>query len=116
MRTNKKFVSSLLAAAFISTAAAGSALAFDGGEAYGDATGDQPLTIRQMQIANEKALRDARNNRLLILDVQGSYNGEERLTADQQAAFNVASAKGSKPILPFIGDWNGTAKAGFPHK
>jgi len=116
MRTNKKFLSSLLAAAFVSTATIGSAFAYDPDDTVGDLTGDKPLSIRQMQIANEKALRDARDNRLLILKVQGSYNGEETLTASQQAAFNSAKSGDSLPILPFIGDWNGTSKAGFPHQ
>jgi hypothetical protein len=118
MRTSKKILSSVIAAAFVSGAAVGGAFAFDRDDTVGDLTGDKPLSIRQQKIANAKALQDAKNNRLLILQVEGSFNGEERLTASQQAASNakIASASGSLPILEFKGDWNGTSKAGFPHQ
>ncbi|MBO6894074.1 MAG: hypothetical protein JJ866_19190 [Roseibium sp.] len=115
MRTTRKIVSSVIAATFVSAAAATSAFAFDPDDTVGDLNGDKPVSVRQQQIANAKALEDARGNRLLILPVQGSYNGEERFTARQQAASNakIASRQGTLPILEFIGDWNGTSKPGF---
>lgn len=118
MRTSRKIISSVIAAAFVSGAAVTGAFANDPDDSVGDLTGDKPLSIRQQQIANAKALEDARGNRLLILPVEGSYNGEERFTARQQAASNakIAAQRSSLSILEFQGDWNGTAKAGFPHQ
>jgi hypothetical protein len=59
MRTSKKIITTLLAAGIVSTAAIGSALADFPRQAYGDLNGNEPLSIEQMRIANQKALKSA---------------------------------------------------------
>ncbi|PVB62186.1 hypothetical protein [Labrenzia sp. 011] len=119
MRSNRKPLFSLLATAMISAAAIGGAQA-DPNDLVGDLTGDKPLSPRQQQTFNDRALQAASGNRLLILPVEGGYNGETPLTIRQQQVANVRINRSADaralPILRFQGDWNGTAKAGFPHQ
>jgi hypothetical protein len=132
MTTNKKLLSSLIAAVFVSGAFVGNAFALDPDDSAGDLTGDRPLSIRQMKIANEKALQAARNNRLLILKPQseasraafadfpdqtvGDLNGNTPVPVRQLARDNAIAGQKDLPILQFQGDWNGTSKKGFPHQ
>ncbi|TYC64792.1 hypothetical protein FMN63_20250 [Stappia sp. BW2] len=120
MRTSRKVLSTLLTAVFVSGALASNAFAFDPDDTRGDLNGDKPVSVRQQQTINAKALAEARSGKLLILPVVGTSNGEERLTVAQQqvadARTHGAKAKKQLNILPFQGDWNGTAKVGFPHQ
>ncbi|CTQ55971.1 hypothetical protein LP7551_04527 [Roseibium album] len=132
MTTNKKLLSSLIAAVFVSGAFVGNAFALDPDDSVGDLTGDKPLSIRQMKIANEKALRAARNGRLLTLKPQseasraayadfpdqsvGDLNGNNPVPVRQQVRDNSIADRQDLLILQFQGDWNGTAKKGFPHQ
>lgn len=132
MKTTRTFLSSLLAAVFVSGALVGNAFADDPDDTVGDLNGDKPLSIRQMQIANEKALRAVRGNRLHIVKPDsnakraayadfpdqsvGDLNGNTPVPVRRQAADNAAAGSKNLLILPFIGDWNGTSKKGFPHQ
>ncbi len=113
MRTTKKILSTVLATAFVSGALAGSAFARDPDETVGDLNGDRPMTIRQQRVANEKALRDART--LRIIEGKWDLTNQYRIPFEQEKGRN-ANATQPGPLLPFKGDWNGTAKAGFPHQ
>ena len=130
MRTNKKFLSSLLAAAMVSAAMIGNAFADDPDDTVGDLTGDKPLSIRLMQIQNQRALAAAQNRQAFSRQQSnaayadfpdqtvGDLNGNNPVPVRRQAANNSLARGSDKPllILQFQGDWNGTAKKGFPHQ
>ncbi|MCX2725678.1 hypothetical protein [Roseibium salinum] len=120
MHTSKKLLSILATAAVLSGASVATAQADNLFDRYGDATGNRPLSIYQQQEFNAKALRDAAGNRLLILQHVGTLNGEEPLSQDLQkesiAKIHAAGTSNARHAMPFQGDWNGTAKAGFPHR
>lgn len=116
MRMTKKFLSTLMTAALVSGTFAGTALAVDPDEFRGDRNGEKPLSVRQQQPANAKALADARSGNLLILPALGSHNGEYRATIGELAASRTAYS-GTVTNAPRIapagpGDYNGTAKIG----
>lgn len=122
MRTTRKIIATLLTAGVVSSAAIGSAFADFPRQSYGDLSGDEPLSVRQMHFANERALRAVRGNRVQIVNpsatadfprqAHGDLNGEERVPVRE---LTNARQGGNVLILPFLGDWNGTAKSGFPH-
>ncbi|QFT29277.1 hypothetical protein K1718_02640 [Roseibium porphyridii] len=124
MRTSKKILSTVVAATFVSGALIGGAFAQFPDQTVGDLNGNNPVSIQQMQIANAKALRDAGKlntksyvNRAAVADFPdqtvGDSNGNTPVPVRVQA---TRASDSNLTILPFIGDWNGTAKKGFPHQ
>ena len=122
MRTTKKIITTLLAAGIVSTAAIGSALADFPRQSFGDLSGDEPVSIEQMRIANQKALQSSgrsavRVNSAVLADfpdqAYGDLNGENPVPVREQSKSTQSK---NLLILPFIGDWNGTSKTGFPHQ
>lgn len=132
MKLYKSTLSSMLAAVFMSASFAGVSFADDPDDTVGDLNGNKPLSIRQMNIANAKALRAARTYRVPDTNREsaatraayadfpdqtvGDLNGNNPVPVRRQAADNTAAGQKNLLILPFIGDWNGTSKKGFPHQ
>jgi hypothetical protein len=84
MKSSMKILASVLTAAFVSGAFAGSAFAIGPDVGKGDLNGDDPVTVGNQASSNEHALELARSGQLLILPVIGSANGEEPLPLAQQ--------------------------------
>ncbi|WP_298816869.1 hypothetical protein [uncultured Roseibium sp.] len=124
MRTIKKTLSTVVAATFVSGALIGGAFAQFPDQSVGDLNGNNPVSIQQMRIANEKALRSSGKlstksfvNRAAVADFPdqtvGDSNGNTPVPVRAQATRKTDS---NLLILPFIGDWNGSGKEGFPRQ
>ncbi len=114
MRKIKNTLPTLAAATFISAATIGGAFAFDPDYRVGDASGDRPVAVQQQRVQNARALESART--VTTVEARGQANTQYRLQAQFLNAKPGSTNKTPLPILPFIGDWNGTAKPGFPHQ
>ncbi|WP_422373859.1 hypothetical protein [Roseibium sp.] len=123
MRTTKKIITTLLAAGVVSTAAIGSAFADFPRQSYGDLSGNEPVSIEQMRIANQKALNSAGGSSVRVNNASASADFPRQAYGDLNGNNRIPVREISKTknnsnvlILPFLGDWNGTSKAGFPHQ
>ncbi|MEM9630422.1 MAG: hypothetical protein AAGA50_03795 [Pseudomonadota bacterium] len=130
MRTTRKILSPLIAAAFVSGAFIGTAYAIDNATQFGDLSGNEPLSVQTMRAQNERALRSSQkrsvnaysagNTNRAYADFPdqafGDLSGNNPVPIRRQSVENRASGSDSLLILQFQGDWNGTAKEGFPHR
>lgn len=119
MTISRKIISTLLAAGVVSVAAVGTASADFPRQSYGDLSGNEPVSVRQLQIANEKALRSVRGrtvrigNPASVADFADQAYGD--LNGDVPVPVRGQTRVGATPdllILPSLGDWNGTSAAG----
>jgi|GEM_PF-2068519 len=123
MHTTRKIITALLAAGIVSSATIGSALADFPRQAYGDLSGNEPVSVRQLQIDNQRALdasgavKKGPSGNSAVADfprqAYGDLNGNQPVPV---RALRANKTSANVPILPFLGDWNGTAKPGFPHQ
>lgn len=91
MNTTKKILSSLFAATVLSVAFVGNAFADPDDNRY-SLTGSKALTARQIQIANERALRAAKS---LPVQTQGKIDHSATADYPKQA---FGDANGDNPI------------------
>ncbi|WP_305986080.1 hypothetical protein [Roseibium sp. MMSF_3544] len=99
MRTQKKLVSSLLAAVFVSGAFVGSAHAIDLGGVFGDASGDEPVfTSRQISSSGNTVRINTNNNAAAYADfpdqAYGDLNGSEPVPVRKLQADNARVLSG----------------------
>ncbi|GAB4524882.1 MAG: hypothetical protein Tsb0019_26930 [Roseibium sp.] len=123
MHISRKVITALIAAGIASGAAAGTAFADFPDQAYGDLNGSEPVSVRQQQIANQKILGSAggatpvRHGTAIVADfpdqAYGDLNGSVPVSVRE---LSRARASTGGLNLKFLGDWNGTAKSGFPRQ
>jgi len=122
MTIYQKIIPTLLAAGIVSTAAIGTAFADFPRQTFGDLSGNEPVSVRQLQIANDRALGSAPStvgvrNPATTADfadqAYGDLSGDVPVSVRGQA--KVVNSD-NLLILPFLGDWNGTSKKGFPRQ
>lgn len=123
MNTTRKIITTFLTAGVLSGAAIGTALADFPRQAYGDLSGNEPVSVRQLQISNQKALGAVHGRTVRTSNPAATADFPDQAYGDLSGDVPVpvrelTSARPGKNllILPFIGDWNGTAKKGFPHQ
>lgn len=119
MQTSRKILTSLLAAGIVSTAAIGTALADFPRQTFGDLSGNEPVSVRQLQADNARALNSARGQTVresgpaAIADyadqAYGDLNGDVPISVRGQTRSHTSA---DLLILPSLGDWNGTSAAG----
>jgi len=119
MQSTRKILTSLLTAGIVSSAAIGTAMADFPRQTFGDLSGNEPVSVRQLQAANAKALQAGRghtvraNSAAATADfadqAYGDLNGDVPVPVRGQARSRVSA---DLLILPSLGDWNGTSAAG----
>lgn len=119
MTTTRKTIRTLLAAGVVTGAAIGTALADFPRQSFGDLSGDEPVSVRQQQADNARALIAARGlsirtdapvtNADYADQAYGDLNGD--VPVPVRRLTNVRATP-DLLILPSQGDWNGTSTAG----
>jgi len=123
MHISRKIITALIAAGLASGAAAGTAFADFPDQAYGDLNGSEPISVRQQQIANKRILGSVGSaialpqHTAVVADfpdqAYGDLNGSEPVSVRALSGVRPVT---TAPKLNFLGDWNGTAKTGFPRR